>query len=83
MQDKNSIISFNDYGYIDLNIKSLMQKHKITKSQIIKRTGLHHQIVERYINNTVTRYDKDILARFCYVFNCDIFDIIKYIKPKK
>ena len=79
----NSVIVYVDYGSIYFNIKDIMQKKNLSKNQVAKKTGLHHQIIERYYNGTVTRFDKDILAKFCFIFDCKLEDIMYYEKPKK
>ena len=79
----NSIIVFRDYGDIKFDIKSIMDKKKITVSQIVKKTGLHHQVIKRYYNGTVERFDKDVLSKLCFVIGCDLKDIMSYEKPKK
>ena len=79
----NSVIVYVDYGNIYFNIKDIMQKKNLSKNQVAKKTGLHHQIIERYYNGTVTRYDKDILAKFCFIFDCKLEDIMFYVKQKK
>lgn len=78
----NSVVIYVDYGNIYFNIKDIMLKKNLSKSQVAKKTGLHHQIIDRYYNGNVTRYDKDILAKFCFIFNCKLEDIMYYQKPK-
>ena len=78
-----SIVVIRDYGDITFDIKSIMDKKKITVSQVVKKTGLHHKVVRRYYEGNVTRYDKDVLAKFCFILQCEIADIKKYKKPEK
>ncbi len=78
----NSVVIYVDYGDIYFDIKSMMKKRNITKTQLAKRTGLHHQIIDRYYNNRIVRYDKDVLARICYILDCSLTDIMYYEKPK-
>ena len=59
---ENSIITFIDYGDIVFDIKTQMDKKGLTINQMVKRTGLHHQVIRRYYEGTVTRYDKDVLC---------------------
>lgn len=82
MKKQDSIITYIDYGYIKYDIKSMMKRKNLTKTQIVKKTGLHHQVIERYMNDTITRYDKDVLAKLCYVLDCDLDEIICYVRPK-
>lgn len=78
----DSIIMFRDYGEIVLDIKTIMDKKGITVTNVAKKTGLHHQVIRRYYEGTAVRYDKDVLARLCFVIGCDLKDIMSYKKPK-
>ena len=75
--NNSSIVVYVEYGSIHFDIKTM------TKTQLAKRTGLHHQIIDRYYNNNVTRYDKDVLAKLCFILDCSLSDILYYEKPKK
>lgn len=79
----DSIIVYKDYGNIKFDIKTIMDQKGITINQIVKKTGLHHQVVKRYYDGTVIRYDKDVLSRLCFVIGCELNDIMYYQKPKK
>ena len=82
MNKNGSIITYIDYGYIKSDIKPIMKKRKLSKNQIVKKTGLHHQVIERYMNDSVTRFDRDVLAKLCYVLDCNLDEIISYVSPK-
>lgn len=81
--NNESIFVYKDYGNIILDIKTIMDKKGITISQVVKRTGLHHKVVRRYYEGTVERYDKEVLSKLCFILECKLDDILKYIKPKK
>jgi len=78
-----SVLMYRDYGEIVFDLKSIMDKKGYTINYVVKRTGLHHQIVRRYYEGTALRYDKEILAKICYVIDCDLEDIMYYKRPKK
>ena len=82
MEKSDYIITYADYGSIHYDIKSIMKKRNLTKSQIVKRTGLHNQIVERYVNGSITRFDKEVLAKLCFVLKCELNDIMYYVRSK-
>ena len=79
----DSVLMYRDYGEIVFDLKSIMDKKGYTINYVVKRTGLHHQIVRRYYEGTALRYDKEILAKICFVIDCDLEDIMYYKRPKK
>ena len=85
MKDNNmrKVISFVNYGNIKCNLKEIIDKQNISRTQLVKRTGIHHRAINNYMNDNVVRFDKEILARLCYVLNCELNDIIVYIPPKE
>jgi len=80
---ESSIIVYVDYGEVKVDIKSIMKKRNISRTQLAKRTGLHYQIINRYYDDEIMRLDRDVLAKLCYILNCSLDEIIYYEKPKK
>lgn len=80
--ENNSIIIYRDYGDIIFDVKTIMDKKGITVNQVVKKTGLHHQVIRRYYEGSVIRYDKDILSKLCFVIGCNLSDIMNYQRPK-
>jgi len=79
----DSVLMYRDYGEIVFALKSIMDKKGYTVNYVVRRTGLHHQIVRRYYEGTALRYDKEILAKICFVIDCDLEDIMYYKRPRK
>lgn len=76
----DKIILWNtNYGKIESNLKEVMNKKNITIYQLCRLTGLKYEVVKKYYYNTITRYDSDVVAKFCYVLDCNVSDIISYI----
>ena len=65
---------------IKLTVDKYLDSHNITRYELSKRTGIRFQIVDNYYKNKVVRYDSDVLNRFCFALNCDISDLIQYVK---
>lgn len=55
-----------------------MKKKNITKNKLSKLMGSDNNLVNRYYNSEMERVDLDILARMCYVLDCDIKDLLEY-----
>lgn len=83
MKKIDGIITYIDYGQINFNITKIMKQKNISKNQLAKKTGLHHQVIERYVTGSITRYDSDVLARLCYILDCNLEDIMSYSKKIK
>ena len=73
-----TLINFNNYGNIQLNLKKIMDAKDITISKMVTLSGMHHKVIERYYNNIANRYDSEVLAKFCYILECNITDILTY-----
>ena len=76
---KKEIFTINNYGYIHIDIKKLMDEKGITRYELGRSIGARFEVINKWYNGTVERIDSDILARICYVLECRPDDIIKYI----
>ena len=68
-----------NYGKIEFTINKIMKKN-ITRNKLSVLTGTDYNVINRYYNNNITRLDLDILARICFVLDCNVNDIIEYKK---
>ena len=65
---------------IRLTIDKMLEKRSITRYELAKRTEIKFQTIDRYYKNRVIRYDSYILDRICKVLECNVSDIIEYVK---
>ena len=80
----DKIILWNtDYGKTKSNLKEVMKKKNITIYQLCRLTDLKFEVVKRYYDNSITRYDSNVIAKFCFVLDCDISDLISYVSKVK
>lgn len=76
------VVNWNtDYGKIESHLKKCLEEKHMSKYKLCRLTGIKTEIINKYYYNRITRFDREILAKICYVLDCDIFDIITYI-PK-
>ena len=61
--------------YVDL--KTIMDKKKVSINELSRLTGVRYHIVKKYYLNQVYRVDLENLKKFCVVLNCVPGDIIK------
>ncbi len=67
---------------VRLTIGRYLDKRGITRYELAKRTDVKFQTIDRYYKNRVVRYDSYILDRICAVLECDLCDIMEYVKDE-
>ena len=77
----NSIFNPKEYGRVVITVKETMEKKEITRNKLSKLAGIGYNTVNRYYKNELENVDLDILAKLCFVLECDIKDVLKYEKP--
>ena len=65
---------------VRLTINKYLDKQGISRYELAKRTEIKFQTIDRYYKNRVVRYDSYILDRICAALECEIGDIIEYVK---
>ena len=66
---------------IELCVKEVMDNKGISISELSKKASIKYDIVKRYYNGEMLRYDSEVLKKFCVYLDCNIEDLIK-IKEK-
>ena len=67
---------------VRLTLDKYLEKRGITRYELAKRVDVKFQTIDRYYKNRVVRYDSYILDRICAALECDLSDIIEYVKDK-
>ena len=83
MDNSKSVISINEYGKIDINLKELMIIRKITRNHLARTSNTRLEVINKWYKNEVEKMDLDVLARICYVLDCSPSDILIYGKQCK
>jgi putative transcriptional regulator len=69
------------YGYIEILIDDLLQERQMSKNALAEKANLQRTQLNAYCNNKIKRPDFDVLSRICFVLDCEINDVLRYIKP--
>lgn len=75
---KKEIYSINNYGQIEIDIKTLMDKQGISRNAMARMLNTRFEVINKWYSGSVEKIDADILARICYVLECTPGDIIVY-----
>ena len=65
---------------IRICLDKALSEYNISRYELSKRTGIQYQIIDNYYKNKVKRYDGFVLERICTALDCNINDIIEFIK---
>lgn len=78
MEQLRSVVNISTYGKITIHLKELIEKKSITRYRLAKLADTRFEVVEKWCAGTVERIDADVLAKFCYILDCEVCDIIHY-----
>ncbi len=78
MGDIKSVTVICEYGDVKIKLKKIMDSKGISRNRLSKATGTRFEVVDKWYRGEVERIDTDILARFCFVLDCKVEDIIEY-----
>ena len=76
----NSVYTLKDYGKVEIKLKEIMLEKNVSRNKLATMVAVNYDLINRYYNNKVIRVDLDIIARFCYVLECNVNDILVYKK---
>ena len=66
------------YGKIKIKLREIMEEQELSRYQLSKMTSTRFEVINKWYNGEVERIDSDVLARFCFVLNCKVEDLIEY-----
>lgn len=67
------------YGRVRCNLYKILRIKKVSVYQLARLTNIRYEILKKYANNEMMRFDSNILAKICYVLNCNVNDIMEYV----
>lgn len=67
-----------NFGNVKLKLNELMDKKGISISTMSKLANVKYEIVKKYYNGENYAFTSEILAKFCYILDCEIDDILIY-----
>ena len=62
---------------VRITLEEALEKRKMTRYELAKKTGIQYQIIDNYYKNRVKRYDGFVLDRICEALGCGVEELIK------
>ena len=67
-----------NFGNVKLKLNELMDEKNISISTMSKLANIKYEIVKKYYYGENYAFTSEILAKFCYILDCEIDDILIY-----
>lgn len=78
MKELQPVVNISSYGVVKIHLAEMLEKRGITRYRMSKLADTRFEVVNKWCTGNVERIDADILARFCYILDCNVGDIIEY-----
>ena len=75
---QNVVFSMKEYGHIEIHLKELMEERGVTRNALARATNTRFEVINKWYHGHVEKIDADVLARICYILDCNPGYIILY-----
>lgn len=80
MLNKN-VLEYKDFGYVKFKLDKIMKERKITVYELSSKANVGFKTIKKLRDGEdITRINLDVLAKLCYVLECEIEDLLEYKK---
>ena len=69
-----------DNGYYLFKLGKILKDNNISINKLMRDTNTDFKVIKRLMTGELVRMDIFVLSRFCIYLNCDLNDIVEYIK---
>ena len=76
--EHKSIVSTVRYGRFVIYLDEVLKEKKVSRTKLAQLANTNYKNIKRLCDFEVQRIDLDILARVCYVLECNISEIVRY-----
>jgi len=69
-----------EYGSYLFKLERLLADKNISINRLLRETNTDFKVIKRIMTGDLVRIDILVLARICNFLECDISDILEYVK---
>ncbi|MBO5143097.1 MAG: helix-turn-helix transcriptional regulator [Clostridia bacterium] len=79
---KKQIVEYKDFGCVKFNLDKIMKARNIKPYELSIKANIGYKTIKKLMNTEeMARISTDVIAKLCYIFDCDIADLMEYQKP--
>ena len=77
---EKTVLTIQEYGHVRIKLGEYMENRDINRNTLSRLTGVRFEVIDKWSKGKVERMDLDVLARICYVLDCEVSDILEYVE---
>lgn len=78
MEKPHSVMTVREYGRVHIRLRELLEQRRMKRNELARAAGTRFEVVDKWYQGSVEKLDLDVLARFCFVLECRVEDILQY-----
>ncbi|MBQ8144282.1 MAG: helix-turn-helix transcriptional regulator [Butyricicoccus sp.] len=82
MPERRTLITINEYGKVRLKLKEILDAREMSRYALSQAVHTRFEVIDKWCNGNVEKLDLDVLARICYVLDCEVSDLLVYKKTE-
>ena len=71
-----------DNGYYLFKLEKVLEDKNISINRVMRDTNTDFKVIKRLSTGNLERIDITVIARLCDYLDCEMEDIIEYVKEK-
>lgn len=75
---EHGVMLMQSYGRVSLKLAALMDARGITRNRLARLVNTRYEVVDKWYKGQVEKLDLDVLARVCFVLDCNVQDVLEY-----
>lgn len=70
-------------GYYLFKLEDILKEKKLSINKVMRDTNTDFKVLKRLLSGELVRIDIFVIARLCDYLDCNISDIIEYVRKSK
>ena len=82
MKSNETVLTLREYGKVHICLREQLEMRNMTRNQLARAINTRFEVVDKWYQGELEKIDADILARICFVLQCEVKDLLQYEKPE-
>lgn len=78
MEENQRVTTMREYGRVHVRLREVLEARGMNRNTLARAANTRFEVVDKWFRDDVEKIDADVLARFCFVLNCRVEDLLEY-----